>query len=273
MSRKLVSPTGKDIKLKAIHANAGIEAKYRKELQALIAEMSNSVIYWTRAAWKKDDPILAQDRLRRREPLVDLRRTMDRLGKHWQKRFDDVSEKLAKVFVDGATATTDAAMMASLKEAGFTVRFRMTQAAKEGYQAVLRENVGLIRSIPAEYLKSVEGDVFRAVSQGYDLQALTNKLHQNYGVTNRRATIIARDQSNKAKAVIENVRRKELGIETAIWQHSGGGREPRPSHVAASGKTFDLTKGMYLDGEWVLPGQAINCRCTSRAVIPGFEDD
>lgn len=270
---KLASPTGKAITLKPIHANAGIEAKYRKELQALITEMSKSVIYWTRAAWKKDDPILAQDRLRSKGPIIDLRRTMERLGRHWQKRFDDLSEKLAKVFVDGATATTDAAMMASLKDAGFTVKFRLTPAAKEAYQAVLRENVGLIRSIPAEYLKDVQGDVWRSVSQGYDLQKLTNKLHEDYGVTHRRAAFIARDQSNKAKAVIENVRRKELGIETAIWQHSGGGREPRPSHVAASGKKFDLSKGMYLDGEWVLPGQAINCRCTSRAVILGFEDD
>jgi hypothetical protein len=78
MRRKLVAPTAKAVKLEPIRANAGIEAAYRKRLQALITEMSRSVIYWTRAAWKKDDPLLAQDRARHRAPILDLRR-------NWQK--------------------------------------------------------------------------------------------------------------------------------------------------------------------------------------------
>ena len=48
--RPLTSPTNEPVKLDAIRANVGIEAKYRKALQALIEEMSRSVIYWTRAA-------------------------------------------------------------------------------------------------------------------------------------------------------------------------------------------------------------------------------
>jgi len=272
--RNLVAPTKKAIKLSAIQPNAGIEAAYRKKLQSLIEEMSRSVIYWTRAAWRKAPPLasIAQDREGDRVPILDLRRTMERLGRHWTRRFDDLGPELAEVFVNGATAHTDAAFMASLKTAGFTVKFQMTQAAREGYQAVLQENVALIKSIPENYLQSVQGDVWRAVSGGYDLKKLTNTLQERYGVTHRRAAFIARDQSSKAKAVIENVRRRELGITTAIWQHSGAGKEPRPSHVAANGKPFDLDKGMLIDGEWLLPGVAINCRCTSRAVIQGFED-
>lgn len=268
---KLTAPTSKPIKLPAIHANAGIEAAYRKKLQALIADMSHSFIYWTCATWNKNPPLssMANDD---NAPFVDLRRTMERLGRHWQRRFDDLAPELAKIFVNGATAHTDSAMMASLKNAGFTVQFKMTKATSEGYQAVLAENVGLIRSISAEYLHDVQGHVWQAVKSGYDLKTLADTLQDRYGVTHKRAAFIARDQSNKAKAVIENIRRKELGITTAIWQHSGGGKEPRHSHVEASGKTFELDKGMYLDGEWLLPGEAINCRCTSRAVIPGFED-
>lgn len=276
MSRKLVAPTEKAIKLTPVHANLGIEAAYRKKLQALIAEMSNSVIYWTRSTWKKNPPLasIAQDRMGYRQPLIDLRRTMDRLARHWQKRFDELGPELAKVFVDGATATTDAAMMASLKNAGFSVKFQMTQAAKEGYQAVLQENVGLIKSIPSEYLTDVQQKVWGAVKSGHDLETLTKGLQSDYGVSFRRASLIARDQSNKAKAVIENVRRKELGITQAIWQHSGGGKEPRPDHVKAGQDklVYDLDKGAYIGGKWILPGTEINCRCTSRAIIPGFED-
>jgi len=268
--RKLVAPSSQAIKLDAIRANAGIEAKYRKALQALIEEMSRSVIYWTRAAWKKSPPLMATDGIHM--PFVDLRRTMERLGRHWQRRFDETADQLADVFVNGATQHTDAAMMAALKRAGFTIKFQMTQAAKESYQAVLQENIALIKSIPAEYLHDVQTAVWQSVKSGHDLGTLTDALRSKYAVSFKRAALISRDQNNKAKAVIENVRRQELGITTAIWQHSGGGKEPRPSHVEASGKSFELAKGMYLDGEWLLPGQAINCRCTSRAVIPGFED-
>lgn len=274
MSTRLIAPTKKAIKLAPIHANLGIEAAYRKKLQALIAEMSKSFIYWTRAAWNKSPPAMAQDDIgfNRTRSIIDLRKAMERLGKHWQRKFDELAPELAKIFVDGATQHTDAAMMASLKRAGFTVKFKMTPQVSEAYHAVLAENVGLIKSISAEYLHDVQGHVWQAVKSGHDLGTLTKTLQERYGATHSRAALIARDQSNKAKAVIENTRRQQLGITKAIWQHSSGGKVPRQSHVQADGKEFDLDKGMYIDGEWILPGQKINCRCTSRAVIPGFED-
>lgn len=272
---KLVAPTRRAITLPAIRPNAGIEAAYRSAMQQMVGEMSASFIYWTRAAWKKESmlPLLAQDKIGgSRGPIIDLRRTMIRMAKFWQKRFDGLADTLAKVFVNGATQHTDKAMMSELSKAGFAVKFSMTQESRMAYQAVLQENVGLIKSISGEYLKDVQGDVWRAVSQGYDLQQLTDTLQERYGVTHKRAAFIARDQASKAKAVIENVRRQELGITMAIWQHSGAGKEPRPSHVAANGKQYELDKGMLIDGKYILPGTEINCRCTSRAVIPGFED-
>ncbi|EIS9018273.1 phage head morphogenesis protein, partial [Salmonella enterica subsp. enterica serovar Montevideo] len=55
------------------------------------------------------------------------------------------------------------------------------------------------------------------------------------------------------------------------WRHSRAGKTWRPSHVKANGKRFDLRKGMFLDGKWVLPGEEINCKCGWEAVIPGLE--
>lgn len=276
---KLVAPTAKPIHLTALHPNEGVEAAYKRKLQDLIAEMSASVIYWTRAAWRKDNPLMAQDATtaisdNHGRVLTHLRKTMTRLSAHWTKRFDDLGPELAKVFVDGATAHTDMAFSASLAKAGFSVKFKPTPGSMEAFQAVLHENVGLIKSIPAQYLQSVEGDVWRCVSGGYDLKTLTDTLQDRYGVTHRRAALISRDQSSKASAIIENTRRKELGITQAIWQHSGGGHVPRPLHVKAGRDklVFDLDKGAYIDGKWILPGTEINCRCTSRAIVPGFED-
>ena len=54
--------------------------------------------------------------------------------------------------------------------------------------------------------------------------------------------------------------------------HSHAGKKPRPSHVRMNGKTYDVKQGMWdsAEGRYVFPGELINCRCTSRSVIPGF---
>lgn len=205
-------------------------------------------------------------------PVKALRAAMIKLGNHWRKRFDSLSPELAKVFANGATSTTDKAFSAALAKAGFSVPFKLTDASKEAYQAIIQENIALIKSIPEQYLGRVEGDVWRAVAGGYDLEKLTNDLQNNYGVTQRRAAFIAKDQAAKAKATIEQARRAELGITMAIWKHSRAGQEPRQSHVAADGKKFDILRGCEIDGEYILPGQLPRCRCASQAIIPGLDD-
>lgn len=274
---KLRAPTRRAIVLPAIQPNSGVEAAYRKRLVEEVDLMARSVLYWTRAAWRKDDPALTMLRIvdgaADASPIRALRAAMKRMGDHWRKRFDALAPELAKVFANGATKAADQAFSAALSKAGFAVPFTMTDTAREGLQAVIQENVALIKSIPEQYLSKVEGDVWRAVAGGYDLEKLTEDLQKNYGVTQRRAAFIAKDQASKAKAAIEQARRIELGITDAIWQHSHAGQEPRQSHVAFNGKRFNILKGAYIDGEFILPGQLPRCRCSSRSIIPGLEDD
>jgi uncharacterized protein with gpF-like domain len=108
------------------------------------------------------------------------------------------------------------------------------------------------------------------VQAGRDLGYLSKELQDRYGITKRRAALIARDQNNKATAVITRVRQQELGVTECVWLHSHGGKHPRPSHVAADNKKYDVSKGMFLDGKWTWPGVEVNCRCVARAVIPGL---
>ena len=73
--------------------------------------------------------------------------------------------------------------------------------------------------------------------------------------------------ADKINQAIEEARATELGVTRAIWVHSSASKEPRPSHVKASGTEYELQKGLYLDGEWLKPAQAINCRCRPRLII------
>jgi uncharacterized protein with gpF-like domain len=257
--------------LKPVHPNAGLTAKYRAKLNALIKRMHDQVLKAIDACYVDHEPIMALDAARRPLPANELRRVMQRMAKIWQHRFDEAAPKLADYFATAAADRSDRQLARILRDAGFSVKFKMTPAARDIIGASVNQSVALIKSIPSQYLTQVEGAVMRSVQQGRDLKTLTEEIEAQYGVTRRRAAFIARDQNNKATAAITRARQKELGITRAVWVHSGGGKVPRPLHVkwGRDRKTYDVTKGMYDSDEkkWIFPGELINCRCISRSVI------
>lgn len=252
--------------LRAVHANQGVRAKYQRQMLALIEEMGASIEYWLKATYRNSPPLLASDAAK--SPVKAVNKTLRDLSVRWLRRFDDAAPRIAQTYLDQAFRASNTSMREALKEAGFAVEFTITPAVRDAFEASLAENISLIRSIPEQYLSDVEGIVNRAYGTGRDLATIVAELRDRYKVTSDRAILIARDQSNKANAVVVQTRQMELGLTKAIWMHSHAGKTPRPSHLAANGKEFEIAKGMYLDGKWVLPGQEINCRCTSRAVIP-----
>jgi SPP1 gp7 family putative phage head morphogenesis protein len=267
MSRRLETKKNDKV-LSVVRPNAGIEQAYRKRMQALIAEMDNSVRYWLRAAYRANEPVMAQDRT----PADELRDAIRKLARRWQKNFDEAAPQLAEYFAQSVASRSSGALKAILKKAGFTVKFKMTRAMRDVMAATVGQQVSLIKSIPSRYFTNIEGLVMRSVQTGRDLGRLTQDLQQQFGVTRRRAAFIARDQNNKATASMTRARQDELGITQAIWVHSGAGKHPRPTHVAMNGKKYDVNKGMWDSAvnRWIFPGEEINCRCISRSIIPGF---
>jgi len=252
---------------RAVHANRGLEARYRRQLQKLIAEMHGSVEYWLTAGYRKAPPrvaALAQDA----SPSQRMRKILDGLAARWIAKFDEWAPLIAQAYVRDSFKATDSAFRAALKDSGWAVDFTMTPAMKDAFDATLAENVGLIKSIPAQYLKQVEGVVMRSYSAGRDLETMVRSLKELYPAASHRAELIARDQSNKANATVNKARQLELGITDGIWMHSHAGKTPRPSHVAANGKRFKIAEGCLIDGKRIMPGEEINCRCTWRAVLP-----
>lgn len=244
---------------------------YTQRVDALVDDMAASLLYWLRAAYRQNTPAtveLAQD-----SAASILQAAFDKLAARWQRKFDDLSFSLARWFAAGSKERVDRLMRQGLRKAGFTVRFTMTKAMRDAYDAVVDENIGLIKSIGAQHLANVRVALNQSVQNGRDLGYLTDQLEKRTGITKRRAAFIARDQNNKATAVMVRTRAIEAGITKGLWLHSAGGKEPRPEHVAFSGQQFDLRKGHDFDnGEGIVwPGTAINCRCVMRPVVPGFE--
>ncbi|MDE3023339.1 MAG: phage head morphogenesis protein [Pseudomonadota bacterium] len=233
--------------------------------------MQDSIDYWLASAYKQALPELAQDAT----PISIINAAMSKMRDQWQKRFDDGAVKLAAWFAQKTKNYADDALKKILADAGFAVPFRMTEQMKIAYGAVISENVGLIRNISEQHLAQIEGMVMRSVQNNQDMGELYAQLKKRYAMTNRRAALIARDQNNKATAVIVKTQQLSIGITKAQWVHSTAGAHPRPSHVKASKDklVYDIEKGAFIDGKYIWPGTEINCRCVAKSLIPALNPE
>lgn len=272
--------------LKPVLPNAGIEAAYQQRIDAMIAEMAASVQHWVLAAYKRNPPaaielapgaIAAADMGMAMDDTATerLQREIKLLADRWINQIDGTAPKLAAWFAQAANQRSAHALQRILREGGLAIDFQMTPAMLDIIDATIAQNVALIRSIPREYFLEVEGMVMRSVQQGRDLAPLAKALRERYGVTKRRAALIARDQNNKATAAMTRVRSLEAGLKEAVWVHSHAGKTPRPSHVKAGRERtrYDIETGWYDPDEkkWIQPGELINCRCVGRPIVKGFE--
>lgn len=256
--------------LKPVHPNAGIRADYRGKLDRLIEKMQRSYVYFLKAQYRETPPRMAMDET----PARELEQELRRLGIRWQAEFAKLAPKMARWFSQSVERRSSLAMQKMLKDAGMTVRYTMTRRMRDVFQATVEENVSLIKSIGQQYHGEVVGLVMRSVAQGRDLATLTKALEARYGVTRRRAALIARSQNNMATAAMTRVRQEEAGVTEAIWLHSLGGKEPRPTHLANNGKPYKIADGWFDPDpkvrKWIWPGQLINCKCVTKPIIRGF---
>ncbi len=263
-----------------IPANAGLHRAYADKLTGLVRELSDSVTYWLLAEYRRQLPrvermeatpvtaLTARPAAEDASPARDLLARLRQQSRRWRKKFDEKAQAYAEWFAARALQTTTAAARNSLSEAaGFMVPMTMTRNVNNVVQAVVAENVNLIRSIGSQYFTEVEGLVLRSVRAGRDIAWLTDELEKRYGITRRRALTIARDQNNKASAAIGRARMQDAGIRLGVWRHTSVSRHPRKSHKAADGLVFDLSEGMLLDGKMIFPGEEINCGCRFEPVI------
>lgn len=260
--------TKKPRTIRAVQPSAAIRDDYQRRLKKLVRMMHESTEYWLRAAYRADTPHLARDA----SPATMLQTAVRKLARRWIRNWNAAAPKLAKWFLLSVQQRSDNTLRRILKDHGFSVEFKMTPEMQDASTAVVKANVGLIKSIPQKYFGQVEQIIMRSVMHGRDLEQATKDLQHQFGVARRRAELIARDQNNKAHGALQSIRQLQLGMTEAIWIHSGGGRKPRPHHVAMNGKRYKLAEGMWdpVERKYIETGELINCRCTHKAIIPGL---
>lgn len=250
----------KTLKINSIRPSSIIEANYHKNLLQITKSTKNTINEIVKDYSKaKSDPMYVNIIANRFEQAFI----------QWESAFSDEAERIATSFTDSTLTVVDRQLAKEFRRSNISISFQMSEKMQAKIQSKISENVSLIKSIPQQYLTEVQGVVMRSIERGSDLKTLSEILQYRYGVTARRAKNIAIDQSGKANAAFTRQRQIDVGIKKGEWVHSGLGKEKRASHVKAGRDrlVFDLDKGALIDGEYIFPGEKINCRCTWRAVL------
>ena len=129
------------------------------------------------------------------------------------------------------------------------------------------ENVSLISSIPDVMGTDIDKIVTRGLTSGTPVDQLRSDITSRFGVSERHARVIARDQVGKLYGQVNQVRQKALGIDEFEWETVGDERV-RDEHQALNGKRFRWDSPPS-EG---IPGEPIQCRCTAQPVLDNLLD-
>lgn len=254
---------------------AAVSRQYERQLDALVKRMRKDYertitqIYRRFGVLTLDDSLASQSRI-----------ILNELGREWQQIFDRASKDIVDGFISRLDrfAKTDVAQ--SLEQLSGGLRIDVPQwpgDLQDKITAAINENTKLIRNIPEEYRFRVEGVVNRSIESGQNgSQAIFDELMHSGDMTEKRAKLIATDQTRKVTTAMNVERLKSAGVERWRWVHSGGGREPRELHIELSGQEFRYDEDPPIiderTGERGYPGQLINCRCVQVPVIDFTSD-
>lgn len=127
--------------------------------------------------------------------------------------------------------------------------------------ASIERNVGLVKSVSDQVRDRISTAVFQGLTKRQPAREVAAAIAEAGEMGKRRARNIASDQLTKISSELGRERRRQVGIDTWEWLHSGKAH-PREEHEARDGKRYS-DENAPSD----LPGELINCGCTERAVL------
>lgn len=198
----------------------------------------------------------------------DVQSIIDRLLERWTSPgFQALANRLASGFVRTTLSAIDRGQKRSF---GIDV-LQNSPEIRATMQAAAIQNANLIKSIPEQYLKSVSNSVLANMRTGLLPREVAKQIETEYGVTQRRARFIARDQTAKVNGELSKQRQIDAGYEFFKWTTSHDERV-RHSHDQIAKADVGYGPGVYRwddlptneHGQKIQPGSDYQCRCFGR---------
>lgn len=142
------------------------------------------------------------------------------------------------------------------------------------------ENVLKIKSIPTNTLNQMQQIILDGYKNGSSITSVAKQIQEEYGVTRKKAQLLARDQVATLNSQITKMQQEDAGCKHYRWSDSRDSRV-RDCHKSLNGQIFSwddppamwyMTKsrGIVYTGRRCHPGEDYCCRCIA---IPVFDID
>lgn len=130
------------------------------------------------------------------------------------------------------------------------------------------ETIGQVVKLKNEMIENLSQNTLRLMSAGKNLETLYEEVSNQKQKNLNKSELVSRNELKAFNTQLNNKRAANLGIQKAIWNTVGDERS-RPCHVKRDGMEYDIEKGLYhpCDGEYLKPGEEINCRCFATFVV------
>jgi SPP1 gp7 family putative phage head morphogenesis protein len=134
--------------------------------------------------------------------------------------------------------------------------------------AFIADNVRLVKSVAFDQLEDLKGIILRGARLGHRHEEVAKEIQERFGISKRRAALIATDQVASLNGELAQLRQQQVGIKHYTWSTSQDERV-RKSHRAMNDTHQRWDKPPMVDGVPAHPGQPIRCRCQA---IPDVDD-
>lgn len=253
---------------KGVEPALTVGVAYNAELQMIVREVSKDVNKHIVPLVRRLTPqYQADSAIETLDTWVDqIVGALTLLKNKWSSpQFVALSNRIASKFVLSASAVNQKRFNESVRGFGINV-FGDSQELQDYLSASAYDNARLIQSIPAQYITQIDSIVMTNVRAGGRPSAITKLLVDQFGVTQRRAKMIARDQTAKINGDLASKRQQNAGFEYFQWVDSDDERV-RDRHADISEKVTAYGEGIYRwdnpplssKGVPIIPGQDYQC--------------
>lgn len=245
--------------LKPIKENKALEKDYTKRLLKLTTDINNSFSYWSLAAANKN---------LNKNISKQLQFNFNKLMKQWEPKVDEIAK------IEAERLSKQSAKYVNMNLVKQSQSFALKRTPKDVSQAlnaIYERNYNLIKTIPQD-IKDRFQSVFLNNVNNFDREAIEKQIKTISGISDRRAKVIARDQTQKAITQYHAAREQNLGFEYYVWRTSQDERVStgKGGHKKLEGRIYrydEDTAVVDSYGNLGHPSQRVNCRCRRQAVI------
>ncbi len=262
--RKLVNrPKGTEVRLAPINERVASVIEYRTVLRRLLREIAAEIRLTVIPAYQahRRDIRLTQDDESWFEPLRRKRVELTRVATQMVRRILDLETQ----------RHTDTFMRSAKAALGIDLAAVIRQEDLEDYlRDALARNASLITSLADDTIKRIEQTVYAAKIEGRSAEKLRKELQDVFKIPEKRARLIARDQTSKLNSDLNSIRQQQIGIKAYRWMTSADERV-RPLHKRLNNRMYEWGKPTDAE-EGLPPGKPVQCRCVAIGVV-FFDDD